>query len=421
MSAPALDEALGQLPAYRAFAETLARDTMDGRHLLVITGGQVEPSALRAGLESALGRSQGAMLRTVSLQECIAGEDLAGFLGQATGMEAEQFRPSSAFGGTSGFVVVQDLLWLEGIEHLPEREAVRWLDFFRLRTRYGGVTSHVLALPLRRLPAPLAELSSDTRLALHYWWGRLSLLDMQLLCRLGELEPLGSPECLWREAVLPHLVDGSISLVSHLWEVVLESETLLLAALKEHARAQGLEQAKLREAVRKLGRPRPETRRAESPPAAWQALWEMGAAQSSAEHGPELTTAARALLDDTAAVRNRLWRGQAALLLPRLTRLRLAICQALTEKHGRSWAMRLGAAFMDEEQRRRVEADPLATEFGPLEFILQRRPEAGGQRYLALVQRARWMRNQLAHNQTVSFSEFKGLWDLQNSLDLGIL
>jgi hypothetical protein len=419
VSVLSLEEALGQLPAFRASSEALARDAMNGRHLLVLTGGQVEPSILRMGLEEALARLQGPVPRTVPLAECGTEEDLAAFLARVTGLDEEQLRPASGARGLEGFQSVHELLWLEGLEQLPEPEMTRWLHFFRLWALYGRAAAHVFALPLRRRAPALSELVSDTRLALHHWWGRLSLLDMQMLCRLGEPGPVGAPQSLWREAVLPHLVDGSASLARKLWEVVLQPEPALLAALAEHAREQRLEPAPLREAVRKLGRHRSESGQFEAPPAAWQTLWEMGAAQSCAEHGPELTAVALALLDDMPAVRNRLWRGQATLLLPRLTRLRIAICQALTDKHGRSWPLRLGAAFMDEEQRRRVAADPLATEFGPLEYILQRRPEAGGQRYLALVQRAREMRNLLAHNQPVSFGDFEGLHELQQRLGLG--
>ena len=241
-------------------------------------------------------------------------------------------------------------------------------------------------------------------------------MDVQMLCRLGNSGPVDSPHSLWREAILPHLVDGSASLARKLWDSVLEPEATLLDALKGHARAQHFEPGPLRETVAKVERHRAEQRQTEAPSPVWHVLWEMGAAQCSAEQGPELTTLALIQLDRLNDVRHRLWRGQAALLLPRLTRLRVSICQELTNKNGHTWPTRLGAAFMDDEQRRRVEADPLATEFGPLELILQRRPECGGQKYLALVQRARWMRNQLAHNQTVSYGDFVNLYDTQQRL-----
>jgi hypothetical protein len=73
---------------------------------------------------------------------------------------------------------------------------------------------------------------------------------------------------------------------------------------------------------------------------------------------------------------------------------------------------------MSEEQRRRVEEDPLSTEHGPLELIV-RRPDVGGQRFIPLVQLTRRMRNQLAHGEVVSFGDFSMLWELQEGLALG--
>lgn len=417
MSPEVLEEALGQLPAYRAFAEALAREAVDGRHLLVLTGGQVEPTVLRPGLEAALARCQGPMLRPIPLAECGEGEAPAAFLARMTGLAEESLHPASAPAEGTGWAAVYDALWLDGLGQLPAGRALQWLEYFRLCVRYARPASHVLVLPVRRQTGPLIELSADTRLGVHHWWGRLSGLDVRMLCRLGEQEPVGSAEAVWREAVLPHLADGSATLAARLWEVVLGPEAELLEALREHAR-QRMEVGAVREAYRALGRQRTERAQAEAPPPVWRPLWELGAVQCSAEYGPELTAAALALLEEVAAVRHRLWRGQAALLLPRLTQFRMALCQALTDRHGRSWPLRFGAPFMNDEQKRRVEEDPLATEFGPLELILQWRVEATGQRYLPLVQRARWMRNQLAHNQTVTFGDFKALVEQQQALGL---
>jgi hypothetical protein len=417
MSPEVLESALGQLPAYRAFAEALAREAVEGRHVLVLTGGQVEPAVLRPGLEAALARCQGPMLRHVPLAECGEGEAPAAFLARMTGLPEESLHPAGASAEGSDWTAVYDALWLEGLGQLPAGRAAQWLEYFRLCVRYARPASHVLVLPVRRQTGPLAELSPDTRLGVYHWWGRLSVLDVRMLCRLGEQEPVGSVEAVWREAVLPHLADGSATLTARLWEVVLGPEAELLEVLREHAR-QRMEIGALREAYRALGRQRPERAQAEAPPPVWRLLWELGAAQSSAEYGPELTAAALALLDEVAAVRYRLWRGQAALLLPRLTQLRMALCQELTDRHGRSWPLRFGAPYMDEEQKRRVEEEPLATEFGPLEFILQWRQDAGGQRYLPLVQRGRGMRNQLAHSQPVAFGDFKALVEQQQALGL---
>ncbi|HEX5746502.1 MAG TPA: hypothetical protein VFZ09_09675 [Archangium sp.] len=419
MSAAALSEALQQVPSFRDFMEGVASDIVGGRHVLLLTGGQVGAPQLRAGLEGALARSQGPLLRSVALAEQFENEAPSVFLSRVTGLPEEQLRPASRPMETGGFQTVYDVLWLEGVEGLSPARAKAWLEFFRLSTRYAAASSHAFVMPLRRMMVPLQDITSDTRLALHWWWGRLSGLELRLMCRLVTRESLLSPESVWREAVLPHVVDGNVGLAAKLWDVVLEPEATLLDALRRKAREQGLEPSALREVLRRLGRPKAERSAGDLPPAAWRPLWEMGAAWHNVEHGPELTVLALAALEDLPAVRNRLWRGQSALLMPRLNRVRMEVCRALTEKHGRSWPTRFGAAFMDEEQRRRVEEDPLSTEHGPLENILYRRPDVGGQRFLPLVQLSRQMRNLLAHDEIVSFGDFRSLWEMQDGLALG--
>ncbi|NOK17821.1 hypothetical protein [Corallococcus carmarthensis] len=418
MSMPTLDEAVAQLPSFRHFADAVARDALGGRHALLLTGGAVDESYLRSGVEAALLRNQGPSLRPVFLSDCDVGEPPVSFLARVTGLSEDQLHPKLKSEATGDdFQPVYEVFLLEGLERLPPARAEPWLEFFRLTAKYGGSASHVFVLPLCRLPRALAGMTSDTRLALYWWWRRLSVLDMRLVCRLGEQSPANSPETVWREAVLPHLVVGDLSLATQLWDTVLQSEAVLMSALREHGRQRGLEAVSLREAIRRRGRPGRDLGQEGPLPATWLPLWEMAAAQCSVEHGPELTVLALAILEDVSGLRSRMWRGQAELLLPLLARLRMAICQILTDKHGRGWPLRYGKAWMDEEQQRLAAEDPLSTEFGPLELILKR-AEVGGQRYQAIAQALRLMRNLLAHNMAVSFGDFKDLWQMREELNL---
>jgi hypothetical protein len=375
MSAPALGEALQQVPSFRDFMEGVCRDTVGGRHVLLLTGGHASPALLRVGLEGALARIQGPMLRLVTLAEQFPEESPAAFLARVTGLPEEQFHPASRSAGPSSFRTIYDVVWLEGVEALPAPQAKAWLEFFKLSTRYATPASHVFVLPLSQRRPPLQEVSSDTQMALHAWWGRLSVLDMRLVCRLTVQEPRLTPESLWREAVLPFVAGSDITLAARLWEAILEPEAPVMEVLRGYGREQGLEATAVREAVRRLGRSKGERTAGSLPPPSWLPLC-------------ELTTTACALLEDAPAVRNRLWRGQAALLMPRLNRLRMEVCKELSTRHSRTWPRRYGASVMDEEQQRSVEEDPLSTEFKPLETIL-RRLGAGGQRYLPLVHSSR--------------------------------
>jgi hypothetical protein len=418
MSVPSLDEAVAQLPSFRSFADAVARDVLRGRHALVLTGGALEESHLRLGLEGALIRNHGPSLRSVFVSDSAPDESPQSFLAHVTGLPEEQLHPRlKPEESGDDFRPVYEVFLLEGLDRIPPERAEPWLEFFRLTAKYSTSASHVFVLPLRRLPQSLVGWNSDTRLALYWWWRRLSVLDMRLVCRLGEQTPASSPEVLWREAVLPQLVVGDLVLATQLWDLVLQPEAMLMSTLQEHGRQRGLEAGTLREAVRRKGRSGREPSQEGPPPPVWQSLWEMGAAQCSVEHGPELSVLALAMLDDVTGLRSRMWRGQAELLLPLLTRLRMAICQTLTEKHGRGWPLRYGKAWMDEEQQRLAAEDPLSTEFGPLEIIL-RRPEVGGQRFYSLVQAGRLMRNLLAHNMSVSFGDFRALWQMKEELNI---
>jgi hypothetical protein len=155
-----------------------------------------------------------------------------------------------------------------------------------------------------------------------------------------------------------------------------------------------------------------------TPRGTWEAAWSIGAAHATEEHGAELTTAALAVLEQLPDFRNRIWRGQAALLLPHLDQLRISVCRVLTDNHGKGWPIKFGARLFLEEERAQVEADPMSTEFGPLEIILRESRNASDKRYHPVVKRARGMRNALAHYKTVRLAEYRELIEAQRAVGL---
>ena len=409
-------ESLLQLPSARRFGEALVHDCMQGRNILVLTGAQLAPECIRRLLDDTLGRRQGPRVHAVRLDEYEASEHPSAFLSRVADTNEQAFRP--ALSQAAGEEVPDTVFFLSGLEHLSAKLQEVWADYFVQWAQYPAVRTHVLALATSSRLGRLRTEVGDTRLAIHSWWQQLPTLEVRLLCRLCAGTSEDKVATRWREAVLPHLAGCDTSLVARLWEVVLDSEESLVEALREHGKSLGLSKTRLADLTQGLRQSTIAPAGMSAPLGVWEAAWSHGAAHATEEHGVELTTAALAVLELMPDFRNRIWRGQAALLLPHLDQLRMSVCRVLTENHGKGWPIRFGARLFAEEERVQVEADPMSTEFGPLEIILRESRNPGDKRYHAVVKRARGMRNALAHYKTVRLAEYRELLDAQRAVGM---
>ena len=141
-----------------------------------------------------------------------------------------------------------------------------------------------------------------------------------------------------------------------------------------------------------------------------QQWWAEGMLHYTWEYGLELHSAVLALAQRYDVLRQRLWRGQAALLLPLLDQVRVALCERLTEQHGSEWPLKWGEPLSDEEKAA-VRMTPLAAQWGYLDHLLTHTPAGRWEpRISPLVSRARTLRNRVAHFQPVSFTDFQRFW-----------
>ncbi len=228
---------------------------------------------------------------------------------------------------------------------------------------------------------------------------------MRLLCRGSDSDSAIATQ--WREHMLSSLAGGDLALVEDLWGADLD-----LADLLPRLSAFGAERGWTAESLRDWGaeewtanglmRRYDEVAR---PPEAGRTLWAQGALYWTPEYGPELHTAALALLGWREELKHRCWRGQAALLLPMLDDLRLQICADLTRRYDRDWPLmwyRTGAAEEAE-----LTADPFACEWRWLERALSYCPDRQTKgRWLEAARQARLLRNELAHYRPISFTHF---------------
>jgi hypothetical protein len=132
-------------------------------------------------------------------------------------------------------------------------------------------------------------------------------------------------------------------------------------------------------------------------------LWNQGWLTHTPENGEELHTALLSVLGKDSEIRHRLWRWQAALLLPLIDSVRVLICERLIASHGEDWPRIAG----------RTDVDAYA-ELGALETILKNTPQLEREKgqWLETIMQARLLRNAIAHYTPVDFEDFARFWKL---------
>ena len=137
------------------------------------------------------------------------------------------------------------------------------------------------------------------------------------------------------------------------------------------------------------------------PPAALRRYWAEGLLQWLPASGLEMHSSALAIADRLHQIEHRLWRAQAAWLLPLIDGLRLRVCRYLTDV-APGWH-RLVACR--EEERERLQTNPMHAEFGALLSVLGEGRRARDRDLIGLVSTLKDARNRLAHYQTVELQD----------------
>lgn len=319
-----------------------------------------------------------------------------------------------------------DVLVLEGFAELSESSQERWLSLF---SRWSHASQRALGKG-QSLPGLccVAKLSGGVRLPalgevclrVNWWWGLPSALECQLLCRMQESGGSRDVCNAWRECLLPSLASGDIELFAELWSRVTCSRADLWDFLTGFGKKRGWQAGKLQQALddcnagHLLGRHALngsgcDTR--SGPPNILRQLWLEGLVQSTPEHGCELHTSALAILGQTEAFDHRLWRAQAALVLPELDMHRHRICRDLTDRYGIDWPLRWHQPASIEELAT-LQDGPLACQWGYLETLLRCCKALRRERkMLPFVSHCRFVRNELAHYRPIEFLDFKRVWN----------
>jgi len=314
-----------------------------------------------------------------------------------------------------------DVLFLECFERLASHARsdwlsalVRWSDLSR-RLRDAGKAPTALFLLCSATSLTAGVPDERLELAIKWWCGIPSALELQLLCRIQRADTQGQPADAWREQVLPALAGNDMEAADLIWDDILVDQAKVEKKLRALAESREWSKEKLQRLGAEefltvgMGRPDPEL---QLPPLSqqWRKLWAINALCWTPEYGIELNSAGIVVLEQFHELNHRMWRGQAPLLLPFLDNIRISFCRFMTDRYGRGWPTRYSSPLSPEETKA-AKADPFSCQFGYIETLLRNCTELTAERHwLPIVGMARWIRNELAHYRPVEFRNFESIW-----------
>ncbi len=410
--APDLTRDLGRLPGPDRFFEEVAADVVDGRCVILELGRWLESDL---AWEILRGRLQSFTHQELDLAQAGANSGApVAFLAEALGVPAAYFTAVVDGQADSGAALRDDergrlpqVAWLGRFEALCAEAQATWLDFLAgwSRQRQGDVFEvgpvFVVAVPV----APPADATAGSvKLSRRCWRARLSGLEVQLTCQVvGRHDDRA--RAAWREHLLPSLAGDDLRLCQLLWDTVFEDVEGLATSLA---------------AVPWAGSWRPETllvcadqveslRSGAAWPEALSPAWGAGMVHETLEHGVELTSPALVALGHKGAIAHRVWRGQLALISPRLDEFRLRACTHLAREYGPRWPDQFEPP-RDEREYEAVKVSGYAAGLGHVASVLsncKRRRDPVATAVSQLAYDAMALRNDLSHNRSVGFERFR--------------
>lgn len=318
-----------------------------------------------------------------------------------------------------------EVIFFSGLHKMNEEVQHEWFEFIRYwavqcqRIRSSGEDPPVLCIILEGESSLPFIPNSDVNLAVHWWWGFPSILEIQLLCRLLTDSDTWNSATMWREYIIPSITGSDISLIEYLWdhwEVTLDELFQMLICFSQE---RGWNNDLIRSCDTLILPTYSEKilNGHKSPPKRMQKSWANGLVSYSVEQGIEIHTAALAVLGDRNSIQHRIWRAQSKIVLPLLDSYRLAICELFTNYCGPDWPTRWDQPNNDEDLAA-VRESPYAVSWGYIEHLLDHIHQPARFQYLLpLVTLGRSLRNKIAHYQPISFTDFNCLLSEATLLD----
>jgi len=402
---PSLTSSLWDLPGPRQFLQKVVQDLLDGVSQMVL----YPPSASLYGFKQEL-------LRSIERDCCLGVRVVDSNTEGATDNSKDPFSifcqvfPELIEYGNLERAMeapcLPDVILVENLENCQTNIQVAWLQTLK---RWGQVSQ---ANDIRRsllllFPADAAARLSlppaDVRLSYLVWAGIPTALEVRLLCRM-KTEGLDF-EDQWREFMLASLAGNDIGLCEHLWDVIVCSKAEVFEALKSYAAKQGWDKEHIEVLLRRWYPKPPGLDLKIHPQETGFPLLSQGITMYTPEYGEEINSAVLAVLEQEGEMDHRIWRAQAALLLPSIDEVRRRICDHMTAQYGPDWAK------TDEPGQTPLEWGELKIFFENLPRRLREKEQWGSGIKLA------WrIRNQISHYNPIPYKDYRDFWNLSVSV-----
>jgi hypothetical protein len=281
------------------------------------------------------------------------------------------------------------------VEHWVQSFA-RWAEACRSS---GSLSSLALLMCVEHIEEILLP-TTDVRLAYSIWPGAPSALDVRMLCRYISSEI--DSEAQWREFIIASLSGNDLELAECLWEYACSPFEVILSVLENYAFNRNWSSDEI---LKKLEHWHPIPAGCilnPKPNSNGFKLICRGLTVYTPEFGEEIHSAALMLLGRQTEILHRVWRAQAALILPIIDDIRRRICDYFTFRYGSQWAI------IDNE----LLDTPI--DLGKLKYYFDLLPESSWEKkqWGQGIYQVWFTRNELAHYRPVSFYSFSEIWRL---------
>ena len=246
-----LSATLFQAPSIRRLLDRLVNDLANRRSLLVLLPTGIHPDRFWTAVRSELSR-RAFWVEELSLQDLQENRSLVASLGKALGVHWLSPEIPRTIVNLMAAENLPDAVILKGLEHLSNTMRRSWITFLAQWAQASQNVADRGHMPMALcLIAPATTIypsvpESNVYLAVHWWWGLPSALEVHLLCRLASESGQWDAEARWREHLLPALAGNDMVLAEYLWDDLHLSVEELTKRLQSFAQHRGWEAKTLR-------------------------------------------------------------------------------------------------------------------------------------------------------------------------------
>lgn len=401
-----LMSSLWDLPGPRQFIYRTGRNLLEGLNPVVLYPPGVDRYGIKHELLKSIERDFFLDVRVLDA----GAEDMNGGSQDPFTMLCRMFpelRDYGAFERTIEAPCLPDVILVDNLGNCPKDIQVAWLrvlNRWRQASQATGVRRSLLLLIPADAAVRLSLPTSDVRLSYQVWAGIPTALEVRLLCRM---KTEGSDfDSQWREYMLASLAGNDIGMCESLWDVITCPTADIIEALKCYAATQTWHVDTIESALTRWNPKPPGHEFGINPHETGFSLLSQGITMYTPEYGEEINSALLAALGWEHEIRHRIWRAQAALLMPMIDEVRRRICDHMTAQYGPDWAVING------------EHNTSPLEWGKLKLFFENLPRQTQEKALwgPGIRQAWLIRNRISHYTPITYRDYCDFWNLSVSV-----